>query len=1068
MTPAPNSCPDADRLCALVEGTLPAAEEQALVEHLETCPRCQDHLEGLAAATKYWSVAAKQRARTLIERRAPGRSPTEVPPELAQHPRYRVKALLGAGGMGAVYRAEHRLMERPVALKVIHADLLKDPVLVRRFRSEVKAAARLAHPNIVAAYDAEQAGGVHFLVMEFVEGVTLARVVARRGPLPAGAACDYARQAALGLQHAHEKGMVHRDVKPQNLMLTPAGQVKVLDFGLARLARRTNLRRLTEVGEVMGTPDYIAPEQATDSSRVDIRADVYSLGCTLFFLITGRPPFPDGSVEDKLHAHLRQPPPPLTGVPAPLARVVERMLAKSPGQRYQTPAEVAQALAPFAQADNPAGLENPQAGPDAPTFVPAPEPARRRRAVVFAVVGVGLVTAGLTIALLLSGTAGVPEPVRKSPPKPPPDPVADTSPFAALRPEQIPADVLALAGAGDPKATPPELVGVFGDGRLMPGGVVMAVAFSPDGRRLASAGHDFFKVWDVETGFPVPGFRDPGTRTNATAFSPDGKFLAAGDAKGEIRLWEAATGREVRVLKGHMGAVNGLAFSPDSQHLASAGKDRTVKVWEVASGETSFTFTGHVGVVHSVAFSPDAKVGKGGRGRLASSGGAELADKQNPPARVVAWDVATGKEVLSLVFENVLHMHAVAFSPTGNRLAGAGSDSAVRVWDVEARKEPLLLKVQGGAVRGLAFSPDGKRLACVGADEKVYLWEVAGGKPLPVPERRLGRLLSVAFSPEGSRIATGGVSGAVRIWDARTGTETLSRRGHAGQLTSLALSPDGTWLVTGGADATARVWDTRTGQARFVLQDLRPEVVCVAVSPDGRRIATVNHFFVRLWDAGTSGHQLTFQGHKVWVLGLAFSPDGKHLVSGGFDGKVKRWEALTGKEVREWDHPDGGRRVAFSRDGNYVASVASGRRVKVWEVASGAELSSPKVKGLDDIAGISFSPDGEHLLVTGHGALPRMINVKSGQEDRQVRGEPGDYPLGVYSAGGRFLIGVRGAAERLVVWEVATGEVVRQIRLPASAGVVRDLAVTPDDRHVVTANANGTVFVFRLQSHQGP
>ena len=160
-----------------------------------------------------------------------------VPPELADHPHYRVLALIGQGGMGAVYKAEHRLMERTVALKVIKPALFDNPGAVQRFRQEVKAAARLQHPNIVTAHDAGQAGALHFLVMEYVEGRSLAEYLQEKGTLPAAEACEYARQAAVGLQHAHEKGMVHRDVKPHNLMRTPDGQVKILDFGLARFGQ---------------------------------------------------------------------------------------------------------------------------------------------------------------------------------------------------------------------------------------------------------------------------------------------------------------------------------------------------------------------------------------------------------------------------------------------------------------------------------------------------------------------------------------------------------------------------------------------------------------------------------------------------------------------------------------------------------------------------------------------------------------------------------------------------------------------------------------------------------------
>jgi uncharacterized protein (TIGR03067 family) len=290
-----------------------------------------------------------------------------------------VQELLGVGGMGAVYRAEHLLMERPVALKLISHSLTSNPAMVERFRREVKTAGQLKHGNIVMAYDAEQAGDSHFLVMEYVEGKSLARVVAEQGPLPVERACDYIRQAALGLQHAHERGMVHRDIKPQNLMLTPDGQVKILDFGLARFAMEvaptgkllaaptevtsvsaqaeTATDALTQTGTVMGTPDYIAPEQAQDAHTADIRADIYSLGCTLYDLLAGHAPFPEGTVVAKVMAHIQEAPRPLEevrkDVPSALARVVERMMAKDPAKRYATPAEVAKALHPFATPTKP-------------------------------------------------------------------------------------------------------------------------------------------------------------------------------------------------------------------------------------------------------------------------------------------------------------------------------------------------------------------------------------------------------------------------------------------------------------------------------------------------------------------------------------------------------------------------------------------------------------------------------------------------------------------------------------------------------------------------------------------
>ncbi len=282
-------------------------------------------------------------------------SASEIPPELQNHPRYRIVSLLGRGGMGSVYEAEHRLMNRHVALKVIEKKLVQTPGLVERFQRETQTAARLSHPNIVAAHDAECAADLHFLVMELVRGRDLAQIVGERGGLTVREACDYVRQAALGLQHAFERGMVHRDIKPQNLMLTAEGQIKILDFGLAQFASEVAEESgLTQVGAMMGTPDYMAPEQARDAHSADIRADIYGLGCTLYCLLSGHAPFPEGSVLEKILAHVEREPAPLQelrgNVPPELAAVVKKMMSKLPADRFQTPAEVAEALAPFARA----------------------------------------------------------------------------------------------------------------------------------------------------------------------------------------------------------------------------------------------------------------------------------------------------------------------------------------------------------------------------------------------------------------------------------------------------------------------------------------------------------------------------------------------------------------------------------------------------------------------------------------------------------------------------------------------------------------------------------------------
>lgn len=403
-------------------GLLREPERSAVEAHVGQCTTCCEALASVDADTLV------ELAREAAATPAPLETPChpDLPAELADHPRYRILHALGEGGMGTVFKAEHKVMGRVVALKVINRRLTSKSDVVERFRTEVKAAAKLSHPNIVTAHDAEEANGLHFLVMEFVEGMSLDRYVGRRGPLPVSLACQFMRQAALGLQHAHEKGLVHRDIKPQNLMITRKGQLKILDFGLARLAQHAGAQNATAPNLVLGTPDFLAPEQARNSHAVDIRADLYALGCTFYYLLTRRTPFPGDNVFEKMVAHTIIEVEPITtyrsDVPAEVEAIVYKLLAKKPEDRYATPAELANALAaatkPSAPAPPPALVAPaPIYDPVATTAVmPREEPAevprrsRRRRKkhgvsqwpMIVAIAAPVLLICGLLAAVLYS------------------------------------------------------------------------------------------------------------------------------------------------------------------------------------------------------------------------------------------------------------------------------------------------------------------------------------------------------------------------------------------------------------------------------------------------------------------------------------------------------------------------------------------------------------------------------------------------------------------------------------------------------------------------------------------
>jgi serine/threonine protein kinase len=269
-------------------------------------------------------------------------------PKLLSFGEYLILEKLGQGGMGQVMKAEHRRMKRVVAIKIISPEALSNENAVRRFETEVHAAARLIHPNIVTAFDANEHEGVHYYVMEFVDGLDLKALSKTHGPLPLAMALDYVVQTARGLAYAHGKGIIHRDIKPANLLVDREGTVKILDMGLALMDRDEDTPQLTTEGQVLGTVDFMAPEQAIDTHAADARADIYSLGCTFYRLLTGEALYSGETTMRKLMSHREDPIPSLTAkrsdVPAAIEEVWVKMVAKLPEDRQQTMAEVVTAL----------------------------------------------------------------------------------------------------------------------------------------------------------------------------------------------------------------------------------------------------------------------------------------------------------------------------------------------------------------------------------------------------------------------------------------------------------------------------------------------------------------------------------------------------------------------------------------------------------------------------------------------------------------------------------------------------------------------------------------------------
>jgi serine/threonine-protein kinase len=268
---------------------------------------------------------------------------------------YRLDAFVGGGGMGAVFKALDTTLNRTVAVKVLAGRRADDEELLRRFRNEAQSAARLDHENIGRVHAVGSDAGWHYIVFEFIEGRNIRDIVREDGPFDLARTVDVAIQVADALEHAAGRDVVHRDIKPSNIVITPAGRARIVDMGLARLAPMAGDGDLTSSGVTLGTFDYIAPEQARDARAADVRSDLYSLGCTIFYMLAGRPPFAEGTMVQKLLQHQQEPPPAIdalrSDVPQGFAAILGRLMAKDPADRYQRPAELVADLAAFAEAE---------------------------------------------------------------------------------------------------------------------------------------------------------------------------------------------------------------------------------------------------------------------------------------------------------------------------------------------------------------------------------------------------------------------------------------------------------------------------------------------------------------------------------------------------------------------------------------------------------------------------------------------------------------------------------------------------------------------------------------------